>query len=107
MDQSQVELTQEQQEALLEELKRGAAFEEMLTSNGWAYIHSYYQNQIKAFINDMMNQADQPIIKFEDRRHELLGLKKLLSQIDSAVRTFKSHQEQQLQKQEEKEKQNG
>lgn len=80
-------LTQEQEEALKETLQRGVAFEEMLTTKGWQYIQAYYQNQIAVFISDIIN-SDKPIIEFEEKRHELMGLKKLLGQVDSAIQTL-------------------
>ncbi len=88
----EVTLTPEQEEALREQLERGVAFEEMLTTKGWAYIQSYYQNQIKLFVNALMNEA-KPIIEFENKRQELLGLKRLLGQVDSAVKTLQAKRE--------------
>lgn len=94
-------LTQEQEQAFQEELERGAAFEEMMTTKGWSFILSYYQNQIKSFMNTVMSD-ERPIQEFENKRQELLGLKKLFSQIDSSVRILndkRKQDEEQLKKQ--------
>lgn len=93
MDNNEQTLTKEQQEALRETLERGVAFEEMVTTKGWQYIVAYYQNQIALFMNDIMGSG-KPIEEFEEKRHELMGLKKLLGQIDSAMQTLNTSREQ-------------
>ena len=87
---NEVKLTKEQEDALRETLERGVAFEEMITSRGWQYLMAYYQNQIASFMNDMM-KSDIPLAELEERRRELMGIKKLMAQVDSAVRTWKAH----------------
>lgn len=93
MDNNEATLTQAQQEALKETLERGGAFEEMATTKGWQYVVAYYQNQIALFITEIMG-SDKPIEEFEEKRHELMGLKKLLGQIDSAIQTLNTNREQ-------------
>lgn len=93
MDNNEQTLTKEQQEALRETLERGVAFEEMITTKGWQYIQAYYQNQIALFMNEIMG-SDKPIEEFEEKRHELMGLKHLLGQIDSALQTLNTSREQ-------------
>lgn len=93
MDNNEVALTKEQQEALRETLERGVAFEEMATTKGWQYVTAYYQNQIALFMNEIMS-SDKSIEEFEEKRHELMGLKKLLGQIDSALQTLNTTREQ-------------
>jgi len=89
---NEVKLTKEQEDALRETLERGVAFEEMITSRGWQYLMAYYQNQIASFMNDMM-KSDIPLAELEERRRELMGIKKLMAQVDSAIRTWKAHVE--------------
>ncbi len=93
MDNNEQTLTKEQQEALRETLERGVAFEEMVTTKGWQYVTAYYQNQIALFMNEIMG-SDKPIEEFEEKRHELMGLKKILGQIDSAMQTLNTSREQ-------------
>ncbi len=92
MDNNEVKLTKEQEEALKETLERGVAFEELMTTKGWAYIQAYYQNQIALFMNELMN-SNKAITEFEEKRHELMGLKKLLGQIDSAIQALVAKRE--------------
>jgi hypothetical protein len=89
-------LTQAQKEALKETLERAGAFEEMATTKGWQYVVAYYQNQIALFMNEIMG-SDKPIEEFEEKRHELMGLKKLLGQIDSAIQTLNATREKEAQ----------
>lgn len=95
MDSNEATLTQAQQEALKETLERAGAFEEMATTKGWQYVMAYYQNQIALFMNEIMG-SDKPIGTFEEKRHELMGLKKLLGQIDSAIQTLNAAREKEV-----------
>lgn len=81
----QQELNEEQLKAKHEEMVRGIAFEGLMHHEGFAFVKAYYENKLKAFVNDMFNQEKKPISEFENERHELMGLKKLFGEIDWAV----------------------
>lgn len=70
-----------------EQLKRGAAFEELIRTKGWEYVKAFYQNKMQALANNLMLSAD-PITKFEGERQELVGIRKLLAFIDSDIKAL-------------------
>lgn len=84
-------LSEEQELALKETLEMGVAFEEMATTKGWKYIVAYYQNQIASFMNDVM--SGQPLEDLNEKRAELMGIKKLLSQVDNAISTWQKERD--------------
>lgn len=92
MDNQDNKLSKEQELALNEELQRGVAFEEMVTTKGWQFIVAYYQNHIASFMNDMMNPANS-LESLEEKRRELMGLKKLLGQVDQSISTLNRSRE--------------
>jgi len=76
------QLSNQQQQYLDETLKRAGAFEELVRTKGWEYVKSFYQNRVQALANGLL-LSDEPITKFEAERQELMGIRKLLSYIDS------------------------
>lgn len=81
----QSELTKEQLKAKEEMLERAAAFQLLTTSPGFAYLKAYYENKIKAFVNDLFNQEGKSITDFEGDRREIIGMKKMFGEIDWAL----------------------
>lgn len=81
MDQ-QPELTEEQKQFKEEQLKRASAFEALSHQEGFKYQKAYYENKIKAFVNDLFNKEDIPITDFEGQRREIIGLKKMFGDIE-------------------------
>lgn len=76
----------EQQKAYLEAaVEEGSVLEDMVKHKGWKMILNNYQNQLKAFINDMM-LSNKPITEFELKRQELKGLQKLIVNIDNSIK---------------------
>lgn len=86
------ELTKEQQDYLKQQLILGSNYEEMTRSEGWKFVQAWYQTELKNFINALMNQEKLPIEDFENARQQLIGFKKFLSHIDSAIKTLKDEQ---------------
>jgi hypothetical protein len=82
------------QQAFDELLKRATAFEEMARTEGWEYVKAYYQNLIKAFINDLLTK-DEPVASYENHRQELKGLAKLFGLIDSDLQQLEKYRNEQ------------
>lgn len=78
-------LSEQQQEALDEQLKRATAFEELIRTRGWEYIKAYFQTEVQAFANGLL-VSDKSIADFESRRREIIGLRKLMGLVDSDLR---------------------
>lgn len=85
MDNNKQELTKEQEESRKESVERAQAFEGLMMHPGFKYQKAYYENRLKAFVNDLFNKVDKPISDFEGERRELIGLKKLFSEITFEV----------------------
>ncbi len=85
MDNDEQKLSKEQQDEYNEHMMRGVAFEEIANSKGFEYIKAYYQSQLKNFVNDVFNKESESLEKFEGQRKEILGLKKLITRIDSDI----------------------
>lgn len=83
-------LSPEQEQAKLEQLKRATAFEEMIRSNGWKLVQGYYQNRVIALTNGILTASDRAITDFEAERRELVGIKKLFSHIDSDIQALEN-----------------
>ena|SRR3990167_11471086 len=76
----------EQQKAYLEAaVEEGSVFEDMIRHKGWKMILANYQNQLKAFINELI-LTDKPIADFELKRQELKGLQRLIINIDNSIK---------------------
>lgn len=84
------ELSEAQQLDYQERMTRGVAFEEIANSKGFEYIKAYYQNSLANFVNDVFNSESTPLEKFEDKRHEILGLKKLIAKINGDMDFLKN-----------------
>ena len=85
-----MEEQQNQQQAYLKEaLERGVAFEEMTNSKGWKFVMAYIESQIKQLATDILT-SDQPITEFETKRRSVMGLRKLLSHVESDLNTLKA-----------------
>lgn len=87
-------LSKEQQEYLNQQLERGSAFEEMVRSKGWELILAYYQNKVQKLSNDMLILDEADITTFELQRREIIGIKKLLKDVDSSIKTLRDDREQ-------------
>ena len=86
----EVNLSPDQKQAKHEQLERGAAFEELIRSNGWKLIQGYYQNRVVALTNGILAASDRAISEFEDERRELVGIKKLFAHIDSDIKALEN-----------------
>lgn len=86
-------LSPEQEQAKLEQLKRGAAFEELIRSNGWKLIQGYYQNRVVALTNGILTASEKDISEFEQERRELVGIKKLFSHIDGDIKALENERQ--------------
>lgn len=89
-------MDKEQQEKYLDEaLKRAGAFEEMINTQGWEHVKSWYQARLAVFINDTLGDSSKPLADFESERSELAGIKSLLSLIDGDLETLRKFREEQ------------
>lgn len=79
------EILEKQKLYLEEAIEQGSLFEDMVKHKGWKLVLTNYQNQLKAFINDLMLN-DKPIQEFELKRQELKGLQKLITNIDNSIK---------------------
>lgn len=82
----QQELTDEQKGALDEAKKRGAAFQEMKHSQGYAYLKAYVTTRVQAFATDALAVGFKDMSEYERRRGEVNGLRQLLADIEQAVK---------------------
>lgn len=89
-----MELTEEQKRIQDETLKRADAFEGLVKHEGWKYIASYYENEIKAFVNGLLIGEDKKIEDFEGKRRELIGLRKMIGRINGDIETLNRYREQ-------------
>lgn len=78
----QQELNEEQKKAKQEAMTRAIAFESLTHNEGFSYLKAYFDNKLKAFVNELFNKEDRPISDFEGERRELLGLKRMFGEID-------------------------
>lgn len=88
-------LTKEQRQALEEALARAGAFEETVRTKGWEYIKSFYANNLQMFASDLILSEDKPIQEFEAKRRELIGVRKLMTLIDSDLQTLEIYRKKQ------------
>lgn len=88
MDRSQASLSEEQQIALKDTLERANAFEEMVRTPGWKFVQAYYENKVRLFTNKLLMSNDKYIEEFSQERLELIGIRKLLGEIDSTLETL-------------------
>jgi hypothetical protein len=75
-------LTEEQRQALDDQLKRATAFEEMIRTKGWEYLKAYYQAEVQGLATGLL-VSEHPIVEFENKRREIIGIRKLMSLVDS------------------------
>lgn len=87
------DLTKEQQEEINEYIKKGVAFEGMVSSDGWQYIKAYYELKLKQFVSMVFSKDQEPLQSFEKERSELIGLKKLMTEIDFAIKKLNDERE--------------
>ena len=79
------EIEVKQKEYLEQAVEEGSIFEDMVKHKGWEMILANYQNELRLFINELMLN-DKPIEVYEFRRRELMGLQKLITKIDNAIK---------------------
>lgn len=82
---SEKQIKEQQKKYLEEAIEQGSTFEDMVKHNGWKMILANYQNQLRMFINDLLLN-DKPIVEFEFKRRELMGLQKLITNIDTSIK---------------------
>lgn len=80
------QLNKEQQDYLKNQLIIGSEYELMIKSKGWEYAKTWYQTMLSDFINQIMGQDTRPITDFENSRQQLIGFKKFLAHIESALK---------------------
>lgn len=73
-------------------MKKAGAFEEMVRTQGWKYITSYYQNKLQYFATSLMVE-DKPISEYEAERNELKGLRRVFGEVDSKLDLLKRERE--------------
>ncbi len=78
-------LTNEQQAYKTNQLIIGSEYELMIKSKGWEYATTWYQTALADFINQVMGQDTRPIEDFEPARQQLIGFKKFMAHIESAI----------------------
>lgn len=81
----QQELTDEQKQFQDDQLKKGVASEEMINTPGWGYVKGFYEEQLKAFVNRIFTEG-KPLTEYEGQRSELLGIKKLINDVDWSIK---------------------
>lgn len=79
------EIATKNKEYLEAAIEEGSVFEDMVKHQGWKMILANYQNQLRVFINDLMLN-DKPIVEYEFKRRELMGLQKLITNIDHSIK---------------------
>lgn len=82
-------LTSEQQSYKTNQLVIGSEYEQMIRTQGWEYAMTWYQTTLADFMNQIMGQDTRSISDFESARQQLIGFKKFMAHIDSAVSLLK------------------
>lgn len=87
-------LTPQQEESLNEQMVRGEAFEEMTRTKGWELVvKGYYVNRLQAFTNALILGDGKPIEDFEGDRRELIGIRKLIKEVEVTVKALNEQRE--------------
>ena len=84
-DESAKKIAEQQAKYLEDAIETGSVLEDMVKHKGWKMILNNYQNELRAFINDLMLN-DKPITEYELKRQELKGLQKLITNIDNSIK---------------------
>ncbi len=71
-----------------ESLQRGQAFEELVRTNGWKLVKTYFQTKIQNFANAILIESGKSIEEFEKERMELVGIRKLLGYIENDLKNL-------------------
>jgi hypothetical protein len=80
-------LSDNQQEYLNEQLQQGESFIELIRTKGWQFVQAYYQAKVQELATFILT-SDEPIETFEQKRWEIVGIKKLLGYVDSTLKEF-------------------
>jgi hypothetical protein len=70
-------------------LAAGAAFNEMIQSNGWKYVTAVVDSTIKAFTTKALTQGFKDMETFNYERGKVEGQRLILSEVQSAIKELK------------------
>ena len=84
------QLSEQQEQYKRGEIERAMAFEEIQNTKGFESMRAYYENLLREFVNEMMNQESRPLSDFESQRQRLIGIKKLFQNINSSMEVLKN-----------------
>lgn len=85
------EIKRRQEESLQEMLAEAGAYEEMVRTKGFAHLKAYITAEIQDLANLLLLQTDKPASDFEGKRHEIIGLNKLLGRIQGRLEALESY----------------
>lgn len=75
-------------------LDKSSMFEELVHTRGWELIKAYYANKVQDLATKMLTGEDIEIEKFESERQQLIGIKKLMTEVTSTLDSGKRIKEQ-------------
>lgn len=75
-------------EELQEYLTVSSLLRETVSTRGWEFVKSYYEQKVKALATGII-VSDSPIQDFEAERNEIKGIRKLMSEIDERLRKLR------------------
>lgn len=87
--------SEEQEQQYEEALKKASAIEVMSKTDGWKYIVSFYEDQIRNFANRILSQKDTPISDFEGARNQIIGMKMIVQLVSDDLKLIKDERERQ------------
>ena len=100
MDQYQLpnrdeEIEKQQKESLRLQVQAGFALDPMIRSEGWKYVLSYIQAQIKAFTSDAINNGFDTFDEFKVARAKINALQGMIQFIEESIGVAQKEHEKQ------------
>lgn len=85
MQEDKQELSEEQKQSKREAQESAEILAGFITTPAFALQKDYLENKIKAFVNEIFTQEDEPLDKFEGQRKEIMGLRRMFGEIEFQV----------------------
>lgn len=61
-------------------LERAGAYEELVRTKGWEWLMANFQTRVQVFTTNVLT-SDRPIEEFEHDRQQIVGIKKLIADV--------------------------
>lgn len=84
---------QVRREALDFAIQKGAEYEVLTNQEGWKYLMTYIEAQIKNFATTAINNGFPSMEEFNLERGKVKALQALLSEVESAIQTTRNERQ--------------